>query len=84
MVRRDDRTWHRTRAKYFFCQLPNFASLAHDIAASNRYFDEDITIPTVNITSRCTLIVPDEQNGIHYEADEKAIDKMMVSREVLK
>ena len=67
-----------------FASLPNFASLAHDIAASNRYFDEDITIPTVNITSRCTLIVPDEQNGIHYEADEKAIDKMMVSREVFK
>ena len=64
--------------------LPNFASLAHDIAASNRYFDEDITIPTVNITKQCTLIVPDEQNGVRYEVNEKAIDKMMVSREVLK
>lgn len=63
--------------------LPNF-TLAHDIAASNRYFDEDITIPTVNITENCTIIVPDEKNGINYIVDEKAIDKMMVSRDVFK
>ena len=67
-----------------FASLPNFALLAHDIAASNRYFAEDITIPVVNITSRCTLIVPDDTNGIHYEVDEKAIDRLMVSREVIK
>ncbi|WP_432403285.1 o-succinylbenzoate synthase [Wukongibacter sp. M2B1] len=63
--------------------LPNF-TLAHDIAASNRYFDEDITIPTVNITKNCTLIVPDEKNGVNYMIDEKAIEKMMVSHDVYK
>ncbi len=67
-----------------FASLPNFALLAHDIAASNRYFAEDITIPTVNITPRCTVIVPDETNGVRYEVDEKAIDRLMVSREVIK
>ncbi|MBS7526165.1 o-succinylbenzoate synthase [Fusibacter paucivorans] len=63
--------------------LPNF-TLAHDIAASNRYFHEDITIPYVNITKDCTLIVPDEQNGIHYDVDEAAIERMMVAIEVIK
>lgn len=67
-----------------FASLPNFVSLAHDIAASNRYFSEDITIPVVDITPRCTLIVPDETNGVSYEVDEKALERMMVSREVIK
>jgi O-succinylbenzoate synthase len=66
-----------------FASLPNF-TLAHDIAASKRYFAEDITNPPVDITSRCTLIVPDETNGVRYEADEKAIERMMVSREVIR
>jgi O-succinylbenzoate synthase len=63
--------------------LPNF-TLAHDIAASKRYFAEDITIPVVDITRRCTLVVPDETNGVRYEVDEKALDRMMVSRDVIK
>jgi len=63
--------------------MPHF-TLANDIAASNRYFDEDITIPIVNITERCTLVVPDETNGVSYTVDEKAIDKLMVSRDVFK
>lgn len=67
-----------------FASLPNFATLAHDIAASKRYFGEDITIPVVDITPRCTLIVPDEENGVSYQVDEKAIERMMVSREVIK
>ena len=67
-----------------FASLPNFASLAHDIAASNRYFAQDITSPYVNITPNCTVIVPDETNGVHYEVDEKAIDRLMVSREVIR
>lgn len=67
-----------------FASQPNFSSLAHDIAASNRYFAEDITIPVVDITERCTLVVPDETNGVRYEVDEKAIDRMMVSRDVIK
>lgn len=63
--------------------LPNF-TLAHDIAASNRYFAEDITIPVVNITEKCTIVVPDESNGVCYQVDEKAIDRMMVSREIFR
>jgi O-succinylbenzoate synthase len=63
--------------------LPNF-TLAHDIAASNRYYKEDITIPEVKITKDCTLIVPDEKNGFKYEVDEDAIDRMMVSRDVFR
>ena len=67
-----------------FASLPNFTLLAHDIAASNRYFKADITIPQVNITDRCTLLVPDETNGVSYAVDEKALEQMMVGREVLK
>jgi len=63
--------------------LPHF-TLAHDIAASKRYFAEDITIPVVDITDRCTIIVPDETNGVHYTVDEAAIDRLMVSRDVFK
>lgn len=63
--------------------LPNFC-LANDIAASNRYFAEDVTIPTVNITKDCTVIVPDESNGVNYEVDERALERMMVSREVIR
>lgn len=63
--------------------LPNF-KLAHDIAGSNRYFKEDIVIPEVKVTKDCTLIVPDETNGVKYEVDEDAIDKMMVSRDIFK
>lgn len=63
--------------------LPNF-SHAHDIAASNRYFAEDITIPAVDITKDCTLIVPDEKNNIRYIVDEQALDSLMVDREVIR
>jgi len=63
--------------------LPNF-SLAHDIAASSRYYNQDITIPYVDITKDCTIVVPDEKNGITYKVDEDMIEKIMVSREVIK
>ncbi|WP_371379498.1 o-succinylbenzoate synthase [Sporomusa aerivorans] len=63
--------------------LPNF-TLAHDIAASSRYFAEDITVPVVTTTGRCTLLVPDESNSICYQVDEKAIDRMLVGREVFR
>ncbi|MDU2063606.1 MAG: o-succinylbenzoate synthase [Sporomusaceae bacterium] len=67
-----------------FASLPNFAFLAHDIAASNRYFADDITTPVVDITPRCTLIVPDETNDIRYAVNETAIEKFMISREVIR
>ena len=63
--------------------LPNF-TLAHDIAASDRYFEKDITIPEVKISKDCTIAVPDESNGIGYEVDIEAIDRMMVERYVFK
>lgn len=67
-----------------FASLPNFAELAHDIPPSNRYFAKDIITPLVEITPRCTMIVPDEKNGLRYEVDTEAIDQMMVAREVIK
>ena len=67
-----------------FASLPGFTQLAHDVAASNRYFDRDITNPYVDITDRCTIIVPDETNGIKYAVDEKAIDDMMVAHWIFK
>lgn len=63
--------------------LPNF-SLAHDIAASNRYYAEDITLPVVAVTKDCTLIVPDDTNGVRYTVDEQALDRLMTGRIVLK
>lgn len=63
--------------------LPNF-TMAHDIAASSRYFKEDLTIPLVDVTKDCTLIVPDDNNGFAYEVDEAMIERMMVSREVIR
>jgi O-succinylbenzoate synthase len=59
-----------------FASLPGFSQLAHDVAASDRYFVQDITSPYVQITPRCTIIVPDDNNTIRYEVDEKAVDRM--------
>lgn len=67
-----------------FASLPEFTELAHDVAAASRYFDEDVTNPMVDITDRCTIIVPDEENGIHYDVDEKQIDKMEAGHWIFK
>lgn len=67
-----------------FISLPGFTELAHDVAAASRYFDEDVTNPMVDITDRCTIIVPDEENGIHYDVDEKQIDKMEAGHWIFK
>ena len=67
-----------------FASLPGFTELAHDVAAAERYFDEDITSPMVDITDRCTIIVPDEENGIRYEVDERQIDKMEAGHWIFK
>jgi O-succinylbenzoate synthase len=67
-----------------FASLPGFTELAHDVAAANRYFEEDITSPMVDITDRCTIIVPDEENGIRYDVDEKQIDKMEAGHWIFK
>ena len=67
-----------------FASLPGFTELAHDVAAADRYFHEDITIPMVKITDRCTIVVPDEHNGVKYEVDTHAIDRMMVAHWIFK
>ena len=67
-----------------FASLPGFTELAYDVAAANRYFNKDITLPMVDITDRCTIIVPDETNGIKYNVDEKAIDAMTVAHWIMK
>ena len=67
-----------------FASLPGFTELAHDVAAASRYFVEDVTNPMVDITDRCTIIVPDEENGIHYDVDEKQIDKMEAGHWIFK
>ena len=54
------------------------------MAAANRYFNKDNTLPMVDITDRCTIIVPDEINGIKYDVDEKAIDAMTVAHWIMK
>ena len=67
-----------------FASLPGFTELAHDVAAANRYFEKDITRPMVDITDRCTIIVPDETNGVKYEVDEETIDAMSVAHWIYK
>lgn len=67
-----------------FASLPGFTELAHDVAAANRYFDNDVTTPMVDITERCTIVVPDEGNGIKYEINEKAIDEMEAGHWIFK
>jgi O-succinylbenzoate synthase len=67
-----------------FASLPGFSQLAHDVAASDRYFVQDITSPYVQITPRCTIIVPDDNNTIRYEVDEKAVDRMSTDHWIFK
>lgn len=59
--------------------LPNFI-IPGDISASKRYFAEDITIPRVDVTEQCTIIVPDENNDVRYVADDAAIDRIAKDR----
>jgi O-succinylbenzoate synthase len=67
-----------------FASLPNFEKLAHDIPATKRFFTEDITKPSVEITARGTIVVPDETNKIQYQVDDDALERMMVGRVVMK
>lgn len=55
--------------------LPNF-TIPGDISASKRYFQEDITVPRVDVTERCTIVVPDETNGVEYKIDDAAIARI--------
>jgi hypothetical protein len=55
--------------------LPNF-TIPGDISASKRYFTEDITIPRVDVTEQCTIVVPDDCNGVKYQIDDAAIARI--------
>ncbi len=59
--------------------LPNF-TIPGDISASKRYFKEDITIPRVDVNERCMITVPDEKNGITYQIDDAAIERITKER----
>ena len=61
--------------------LPNF-SLPGDVAASRRYWTEDIIEPEVTVTPQGTIEVLDAP-GIGYTPRLDRIDKITVRREVL-
>jgi O-succinylbenzoate synthase len=61
--------------------LPNF-SLPGDVAASRRYWTEDIIEPEVTVTPQGTINVPSGP-GIGYEPRRERIEQLTVRREVL-
>ena len=61
--------------------LPNF-SLPGDVAASKRYWEEDIIYPEVIVSSQGTIRVPTGP-GIGFEPRLDRIDKLAVRKERL-
>jgi o-succinylbenzoate synthase len=61
--------------------LPNF-SLPGDVAASKRYWEEDIIAPEVVVTPQGTIRVPSGP-GIGFEPRLDRIDKLTVRKELL-
>jgi O-succinylbenzoate synthase len=61
--------------------LPNF-SLPGDVAASRRYWTEDIIEPEVTVTPQGTIHVPSGP-GIGFEPRRERIEQLTVRREVL-
>jgi O-succinylbenzoate synthase len=61
--------------------LPNF-SLAGDVAASKRYWEEDIILPEVAVSPQGTIRVPTGP-GIGFEPRTDRIDKLTVRKERL-
>ncbi len=61
--------------------LPNF-SLAGDVAASKRYWEEDIILPEVTVSAQGTIRVPTGP-GIGFEPRLDRIDKLTVRKELL-
>lgn len=59
--------------------LPNF-TLPGDIAASDRYYVEDIIDPPVTVTAEGTILVPNSP-GIGYNVVEKRLNRYCVRRE---
>ncbi len=67
-----------------FASLPGFAKMAHDLAGSSRFFARDIVTPEIRLTDSCMMVVPDEENGIRYEVDTRAVDDMTVAHWVVR
>jgi O-succinylbenzoate synthase len=55
--------------------------LPGDVSASARYWAEDVIEPPVTVTSRGTIIAPDEP-GIGYRVNRARIDAVTVRREI--
>ncbi len=62
--------------------LPNFI-LPGDVSASRRYWERDIIIPPVEVTSRGIIQVRDAP-GLGYDVDKDYIESLVVRREVLR
>jgi len=56
--------------------LPNF-TLPGDVSASQRYWNEDIIEPEVEVTSRGTILVP-TTTGLGYAVKRKLVDQLTV------
>src|SRR6266478_5606319 len=61
--------------------LPNF-TLPGDVAASKRYWEEDIILPKVTVSAQGTIRVPTSP-GIGFEPRLERIDKLTVRKERL-
>lgn len=62
--------------------LPGFA-LPGDVSASQRYWDEDVIEPEVEVTSAGTIRVPTAP-GIGYEVRKKRIEQLAARQETLR
>lgn len=59
--------------------LPGFV-LPGDVSASKRYWDEDIILPDVQVSSKGTIAISDAP-GIGYEVNVKKVDELTVRKE---
>ena len=62
--------------------LPNF-QLPGDVSASQRYWEEDITDPEIEVTPRGTITVGNSQ-GTGYFPKKKLIENLTVRKEVIR
>jgi O-succinylbenzoate synthase len=62
--------------------LPNF-TLPGDISASRRYWKRDIVLPSVEVTTRGTIVASDEP-GFGYAIDLNFLESITVRQEVVK
>jgi O-succinylbenzoate synthase len=60
--------------------LPGFV-LPGDVSASQRYWDEDIIEPEVEVTSKGTIVVP-TASGLGYSVRRKRVEQLTVRQQV--